>query len=301
VVVAQGFKTFLSRLAPLESETNARLRHTVSIYQAIVREFGRVQRPERIGSHSRQTAIRRYSDVDFLIRVPRAQALWGGQRVASTTTLRRLRETLEERFRDTSVHIDGPAVVAEFADGRDAVDVVPAIYEGTTGRDGYPVFLIPDGSGGWLRTSPHRHSRYILQQVVRSGGKLQAVVRFLKAWKFARTPEIPVVGFHIELLLAGSELCVGAKTYADCLLQAFSLLRHRRGSALLDPLGLFGPVPLARTPAQMESVLRSIDHAQSHAMAACLAQENGRVAEAFRQWNIVFNGDFPAPPGRFRT
>jgi len=295
-LVAAAFRTFLKRLEPLESETRARLRHLGSIYSAIRKEFGYVPRPERIGSHSRRTAVRRFSAVDLLVRLPRTQVTWGGRRVSSSTTLGRLRSTLEERFPTTWVHVSGPAVVVEFADGRDGVDVVPAVYVGPTGKDGYPVFDIPDGEGGWLRTSPQRHSKYILTENLRSRGKLVGVSRLLKAWKFVRTPEVPVVGFHLELLLAGSGLCAGAKSYADCLLETFSLLRHRRGAALLDPLSLFGSVPLSRTSLQVTRAMAAVDYAQAHTMAAFLAQEEGKVREAFRQWDIVFNGAFPAPP-----
>lgn len=186
--------------------------------------------------------------------------------------------------------------MVNFADGRDGVDVVPAVYVGPTGKDGYPVFEIPNGVGGWLRTSPQRHSKYILAENLRSRGKLVAVSRLLKGWKFARTPEFPVVGFHIELLLAGSGLCVGAKSYGDCLLQAFALIRYRNGAALQDPLGLFGPIPFARTIVQLGTALRGVEYAERHAKAAISAQERGNAREAFRQWGIVFNGSFPALP-----
>jgi hypothetical protein len=292
--VPEGIAEFLSRIQPREAEVNARKSHKRSIEGALASVFKKFNRLEVIGSHTRDAAIRYYSDVDYLAVLGKEDVSYGGTITQSSTVLRNVRDVLVGRFKATDVRIDGPAVVVRFQGGEGAVDVVPGYWNGTTPQDGYPMFAIPDANGWWLNTSPQRHGKYLGVKEVASGYKLSKTVRLLKAWKYARTPNVPFLAFHLELLLASEGTCEGAKSYGACLRDAFRLLRDRRGSALNDPLGISGRIPINYTDAKARDLVNHAAHAADHADAAHYAEAIGDLDEAFRQWRIVFNDAFPA-------
>ncbi len=276
----------------------ARQSHKRTIEQAVAAEFENYNSLTIIGSHTRDTAIHELSDVDYFAMLGVKDVIRAGSRVRSTTTLSRLKATLEVRFPTTPVRIDGPAVVVQF--GRGAVDVVPGIWVGTVGnpgladKAGYPLYEIPNGEGGWLQTSPRRHKKYLCDADDRAVSKLSRTVKLIKCWKYARSPSVPLLAFHLELLLASESVCVGPKSYAAMLLEAFQLLRDRAGEALEDPLDISGEIQAVRTRVQADALMNHADYAADHAERAVEAEDQGNVNEAFRQWDLVFNGEFPA-------
>lgn len=258
-------------------------------------EFGGFSKLLVIGSHTRETAIHVRSDVDYFAKLSTSDVTWGGNRVSSNTTLQRTKKALSARFYSTDVRIDGPAVVVGFGQGAGAVDVVPGVWAGTTETSPhYPVFEIPDVDGDWRRTSPERHTKYLRDEDVRSGHKLSKVIRLLKAWKYARSPKIPISGFHLELLLAQEQVCVGAKSYQRCLLDAFELICDREGEALEDPLDIAGEIAATNTDAQRWTLLERARHAADKATSAITAEDAGKIDRAFYYWKLVFNQDFPS-------
>ena len=114
ISVAQAFQDVLGAIEPLDSEVEALRSHRKTIRQAMRGEFAGFNRVEPIGSHTRGTAIRRHSDVDYLAVLGKSDVTRGGSRVSSTTTLGRVRSTLQLRFPRTAVRTDGPAVIVEF-------------------------------------------------------------------------------------------------------------------------------------------------------------------------------------------
>ncbi len=293
--VFDAIQRHLSRLEPSSSEVEKRKSHRRTIEQALTDEFSGFNELLVIGSHTRDTAIHLRSDVDYFAKLGSSDVAWGSSRVSSTTTLDRVKSALKSRFKNTEVWIDGPAVVVGFGQGAGAVDVVPGVWVGTTEMSPkYPVFEIPDGSGGWRRTSPQRHTKYLRDEDERSSYKLSKTIKLLKGWKYARMPKVPVSGFHLELLLASNGTCVGVKAYQNCLLDAFRLLRDRAGKALTDPVGVSGGVPAVATEAQRTALVDHARYAAEKASAAIDAELAGNINDAFRYWDLVFNNDFPA-------
>jgi hypothetical protein len=293
--VYEGIQQYLTWIEPSPSEVERRKSHKRTIIQALAAEFKHFNEALIIGSHTRDTAIHLKSDVDYFGKLGVGDVTWGGTRVYSTTTLARTKNALQLRFPNTDVWVDGPSVVVGFGQGAGAVDVVPGVWVTTTGTSPqYPVYEIPDSQGGWLRTSPQRHSKYLKDEDARSGWKLARTIKLLKAWKYARSPKVPVLGFHLELLLASESVCVGPKPYQICLLEAFRLLRDRGGAALNDPLGISGRIPATSTENQRAALASHARHAAEKAASAIEAELAGRIDEAFYYWKLVFNHDFPS-------
>jgi tRNA nucleotidyltransferase (CCA-adding enzyme) len=155
--VSNSFKTLLSRIQPLDSEIEAANGHISTIETRLSTAYD-VKKFLVTGSAARGTFIRGKSDIDLFVVVKRDNARWGGSYVTSTTMLDNLRKELEGRFRSTAIYKDVHAMVVDFADCR--VDVVPAFFAGMTDNN-WPLYSMPDGSGGWLQTCPDLHNAFM--------------------------------------------------------------------------------------------------------------------------------------------
>lgn len=292
--VATAFQELLGRIQLTPTATSLFDSHRTSIRATLTGAVGfDLNRLEPIGSFARQTAVRSTSDADLLAVVTRTSVSTGDWLQSSETVLSKFRSVLSKRFWRTDVLRDGQAIVVDFGDGSQPVDVVPAVWQSQTGLNNYPVHLIPDGSGGWMPTSPSSHNRYILDADRRAGGKLTYAAQILKYWCATRATRVPLSGFHVELLLASVGLCDGARSYSTITRDLFALLSRRGCAALIDPIGISGRIPAASSDAKRVSATRSVADAAEHADRALFAERLGNEVEALRQWNIVFNDGFP--------
>lgn len=289
--ISASFQTLITRLTPSPTELTRAKGHAESVRSRLQSSFN-LKKFLVVGSHSRDTAIRWYSDVDHFAVFSRDDFRWGDGYKSSNTVLDNIRGDLTQRFKQTPVYRDGPAVVVSFGQGDYSVDVVPAMFWEMHEKN-WPIYYIPDGNGGWLRTSPELHNKYIWDADQRSGGKLKRASQLVKYWRECRSPRIPIASFHLDLLLASQRVCEGAKSYAQCLTEAFGLLARRECRALQDPLGVSGNVSGVKTASQQEAACRAVIHAYDHASRALEAELTGKQQEARRQWNIVYNNEFP--------
>lgn len=286
--VINYFGSLIKRIQPLPSEVARAKAHGAQIRSRIDKSF-KLVKFLHTGSHERGTAIRYYSDVDYFAVVSRKDARWDDRYKSSDTFLTNLREALIERFPATAVSRSGQAVVIDFERGEFAVDVVPSIFWEIR-PPSTPIYLIPDGNGEYIDTSPYRQNSYIKTQDQSSGGKLRRTVQLLKFWRENRTSRIPLHSFHLEILLASNGVCTAQKPLSRCVYEAFRLLRNRECRALIDPLGISGYIKAANTETQIDNLIGAVDYAYNHALAAIETAEIDRdFVEACRQWDIVFN------------
>ena len=290
VVVQARFQKLLQRISftaatRLRSET-----HREGVTRRLRSSFV-TNRILLIGSSARSSAIPQASDTDLMVVLRVQEARWGDKLMSSSTVLDSVRNQLQGRYRMTEIGRDGQAIVIDFGDGERAVEVVPAVFEGF--RNNVPLYLIPDGQGDWMATSPEHHNRYIAKANARSGGKLKNVAKMIKYWRTCRISGISLSSFHVELLIADTGICSGVKTYGHCLFEPFRLLSTREVRALQDPLGISGLILAAKTNAQRERTLAAVNDSLAHATKALLAEQADKTDEAIHQWDSVFNGCFP--------
>lgn len=292
VQIPIAFNKLLNQLEPTQTGITKGKLHAQTIKKRLISSF-QLNNSFFMGSTVRETAIKGVSDVDLLAVFPRQMLKWGNGWISSDTFVRNIRSDLDMRFHATDVCRDAQAIVIHFGNGSEPVDVVPAVFHEFKTEHKVPVYLIPNGSGGWLETAPAAHNNYIKAANMKSGGKLRKTVQLLKHWRNSRTPSIPLSSIHIELLLASSGTCVGAKGYAQCLFEAFHLLHKRECRGLHDPVGLAGTLYAVKTEAQANRLVDSVEYALEHAAKAVIAETEKNWREALRQWNIVFNDAFP--------
>jgi hypothetical protein len=112
--------------------------------------------------------------------------------------------------------------------GRNRLNAVPAVFHSLKTAYKVPVYVIPDGDGGWLESAPQAHNNYIIAANTRSGGNCAERSSCSSIERNARTPSIPMSSIHLELVLAGTNVCAGAKGYSVCLRDCFALMHDRK-------------------------------------------------------------------------
>jgi hypothetical protein len=147
-----------------------------------------------------------------------------------------------------------------------------------------------------MPTSPQAHNKFIKDADERSRGRLKQVAKLIKFWRRCREPHIPLNSFHVEMLLADEDICATAKSYAVCFNNVLARLANRKCCGLQDPLKISGTIPAASTDDKRRRTLAAATSSANHAHKAIMAERSGDMAEAVRQWDLVFNYEFPKTP-----
>lgn len=279
----------MANVRPADSNLEAVRRHRRSIEQGLE---GRIDVADvrSIGSHARGTAVAGGSDADYLAIIRQDEATWGNDLKSSDTVLRRVQQALQDRHPQTPVTRDGPAVQVHFADG--TVDVVPAVWVGTAKDSGHPVYIIPDGDGGWMKTSPDLHAKHIRDADARAGGKLKPAARGLKAFRERNDRPVPLKGLYVEMAMAESGAAEGVgKPYTRILRDTLTWMARTNCADIPDPSGEGDAIRCASTPTQREHVRRQVHRAAERAERAVEAEDRGDHEEARRQWSLIYNDD----------
>mgnify|MGYP001221997355 CR=1 FL=1 len=293
MTIADSFETILDRCLFTQREALQLEGREKGVKRSLKARLP-IVKSRTIGSYARGSTIRQTSDLDVLAVLAvlsRDGVRRGGRRVRSSTVLDSVRLALSDRYPSTAIGRDGQAVVVAFAEGT-SVDVVPAVFAAPL-PSGRPVYDIPDGRGGWMRTAPGSHNQYIADADARSGRHLRSVAKLFKYWRWTRSTPVPINSFHVGLLMASEELCRVGTTNRYSFALTLERLASRRCAALDDPLAVSGLVPACNTPAKCRTALATVKTSARRAAAAVDAEHRGDHREARSLWRLVFNGRFP--------
>lgn len=283
--IAQGFTTFHSRITPSGHESGQAASHKTSITSRLETYYD-LKQLFYSGSANNGTSISRHSDVDLFAWIPTDKL-----KQNSATSLREIKECLQARFPNTSIYVDSPAVVLDFGAGDwDTAEVIPADY--VEQKDNKNVYEIPDGSGGWMRSSPSTHTSYVSYENTRLGKKLKPLIRFLKAWK--HYCNVPISSFYLELRATRWMECERSIVYDIDLCTILKKLDSCSLASIQDPKGISGYVPACATEAKKTEALSKLSTAKTRAEKAREAESTGNTSDAFYWWDKLFSGNFPS-------
>lgn len=242
----------------------------------------------RTGSFGNGTNVSGYSDVDYFAVIPRANL-----NANSAQTLSDLAETLRQRFPNTGVRVNTPAVKVPFGiNGSETTEVVPAYLTDPT-MLGFRGFRIPDGNGGWIFSAPESNDAYVQISDDRLANQVKPLIRLVKAWKFWRN--LPIKSFYLEMWIAHYAMSEGAIYFPIDLRNIFSRLYQSRLPVIVDPrfpdeAKFLQPVS---TPVQHAEALKAIGDAMQWATTAVTNYETHYRKTAFQEWDRIFSGKFP--------
>lgn len=283
--INEGFRTFHSRITPSSYESGKASSHRSSIERCLENSFDLIQLFYS-GSANNGTSISRYSDVDFFASIP-TQKL----KMNSSASLREIKECLQNRFPRTNIYVDSPAVVLDFGSGDwDTAEVIPADFIKLENNKN--VYDIPDGSGGWIKSSPSTHNSYVVSENKRLNKKLKPLIRFLKAWKYYCN--VPISSFYLELRATKWMESESSIVYDIDLCSILKKLDQCNLADLQDPKGISGYVKACSSDSKKDDALSRLNTAKIRAQKAREAEKSGNTAKAFEWWDKVFAGNFPS-------
>ena len=259
--VKNSFSTLVERIQPSEAEIKSAKQHIGSI-QARLNTVFEISSVRVTGSFARSTSISGFSDIDLFAVFRKDQFTRAGSVISSARVLEHIRQDLMDRYPNTPLGKDGMAITISYSDGQ-IVDVVPALFDSMF-KNKYPVYLIPDGAGGWMKTSPSLYDAYIKQADAQSGSKLTYVAQLIKYWRNRRPHTAPISSFHIEMVLASEDICKGVKSYGACLRDLFRSLASRDCRAIRDPYGISGYIAAVKTESQIEFANNAVRYSRDH-------------------------------------
>jgi hypothetical protein len=225
------------------------------------------------GSLRHGTGVAHWSDADYLVSLK-------GERPMATTTLNSVKDALAERFPSTIVKIRRPAVVCDFASGKETVEIVPAFTEDL----GY---WIPDPMGGWMRTHPKDHNSYVNEVNKKHSGGAKKLARLAKVWKYKRS--VPVSSCYLEMRAA--KYADGEKSwYMPVDLHRYlSWLQDLALAAMNDPTGLSSRFTACSSDSNKSDALSKLATAVTRARKAREFDEKGQDNAAIEQYKLLFN------------
>jgi len=283
--INQGFEAFHRKITPGSYETGKASSHKNSITRRLEDHFD-LKQLFYSGSANNGTSVSYLSDVDFFAKIP-ANKLKDN----SASSLREIKECLQGRYPNTSIYVDSPAVVLDYGAGVwDTAEVIPADYVGT--KESKNVYDIPDGGGGWIRSSPSLHNSYVTAENNRLGKKLKPLIRFLKAWKYYCN--VPISSFYLELRATKWMESEDSIVYDIDLKTILKKLDDVGLAAIQDPKGVSGYVNACSSDAKKKDALSKLSTARIRAEKARDAENAGNTRTAFDWWDEVFAGNFPS-------
>lgn len=284
--INEGFNDFNDHLKLVDSESEAVAKHRASIESCLKGNF-EMNRFFKTGSIGNGTNVNGYSDTDYFAGIPRENL-----KENSATTLRQVKETLEGRFFLTSdIHVDSPAVVIPFGTkASETTEIIPADYIRT--ENGVNIYDIPDGLGGWMKSSPKAHNDYVTNVNSNLSYKIKPLIRFIKAWKFYNN--VHISSFYLEMRTA--KFASGEKSilYSYDIRNIFRQLVDHSLSSMNSPSGIPGSIKACKSEADRTDALSKLNTALSRANKARDAEDAEKIDDAFYWWNLVFDNKFPS-------
>lgn len=148
-----------------------------------------------VGSYGRGTAIRGFSDLDMVFRLPyeyykKYESYQGN---GQSAMLQDVKKSLQNTYPNTDVGADGQVVVIHFTD-RICFEVVPVFINKAES------YTYPDANSGgsWKTTNPKPEIEAIASMDSKCNGNLKWLCRMMRAWK--NKWNVPMGGLLIDTL-----------------------------------------------------------------------------------------------------
>lgn len=269
---AKAWLADLTRLyTPTPTEFDAARGHRAAIEARLDTYIG-VHEMFEIGSLKQGTGVWNYSDADFLV------SLKGTRPDSPWTMLNKVKETLQDRFPNTLIVTQRPAVVCHFSDAD--VEVVPA-YKDMTG------YSIADPSDGWMSTYPKDHNRYVTEINQTHDGGVKNLARQIKIWKYLRN--VPVSSCYLEMRSA--KHMEGENSYSPLwdLYLSLKKMHDAELAAMNDPTGLSSRFGACSSESNRLDAMSKFATAVSRARKAKDFDKDGDDEKAIEQLKLLFN------------
>jgi len=207
-----------------------------------------------------------------------------------------VKSALQYTFHKTKgIEVNTPAVLIPFGYyASENLEVTPSQFKGmiNTILGNFPLYLIPDGRGEWMQSSPKAHNKYVTTIDTKLRGKLKPLIQLIKAWKYMN--DVPIISFYLELRITKLFENSIIFSYDEAVVEVLKHLYDKELSGIQDPMKVSGLIPATKTPNQRETALSKLTTALSRAEKAVAARKKDKIDDTFNWWNKLFNENFPA-------
>jgi hypothetical protein len=283
--VDEAFNIFIDRLVPSANERSKAAAHRQTIYNRLDNKFG-LYRMFESGSFKHGTGIAGKSDVDYFVSLKTTKPAY------ASSTLSAVRDALKERFPSTYIHTSRPAVVLEFGQGYERVEIIPAFFDASI-SDHEIRYDIPGVATEWMESTPEAHLKYVNACNNKAGviGGTKKLARLAKAWKYYGN--VPISSFYLEMRAAQYMATQSSIIYPLDICYFLNGLQRTLLADMNDPTGSTGRIKACSSEASYIDARSKLATAALRANKAVEMNTGARISGAFTQWDLVFNGKFP--------
>ncbi|MFN6476459.1 CBASS oligonucleotide cyclase [Nostoc sp. DedQUE07] len=236
------------------------------------------------GSYRRSTMISPLSEADvdiFIILDPTYYKLNG-----QTYLLDKVRHILLKKYPTTpKISRNGQAVTIRFTDFK--VDVVPAFHRNGGG------YIIPNCViSQWISTDPRKHIEIWSNANKAHNYDLIPLIKMIKGWNKKHSKLLN--SFHLESLVLKILNNIRIDSFSSGVRYVFDKARKEVINPVLDPAGYGGDIgAYLNTLNYISEVVNRLEAAYNRAIIAERLEQQGKIAEAYYQWQIIFGDYFP--------
>lgn len=170
-------------------------------------------------------------------------------------------------------------------------DIVPACeINGVSGC--VESFLIPDGSGNWMKTDPRIDKKNITDENQRHDSKFIPTVRLLKYWKELKYKNI--LSYYFETLaIQVFRHATPISNFQYAIYYFFKNCPSFLLASCPDPKGLGPNLDAGIDWNTKQNIVESMKYAADYSYNALVYEEKGMHKEAIFSWQQVFGKEFP--------
>lgn len=167
------------------------------------------------------------------------------------------------------------------------VDVVPAFY-----RQGGGYLIADSVSKAWIGTDPKKHIELSSAANTAHSGDLVPLIKMIKGWNVENGRYFR--SFHLEVLAQQIFNNVHISDYPFGVRYFFEHGINAIAQKNLDPAGYGDDVGKYITYSMVEEAQRRFTTAYKRAQRAEQAAGDGKMAEAYEAWKLIFGSYFPS-------
>ncbi len=285
--VASAFQEFEARLQ-LTPAQNQQLQTKVNTaHQSLASAFPTISdmpllQTKLIGSAAHGTIIRPVDDADLMAVFDDTSNVYENRyQNNSQLFIQRIRQALGQHRTQVTLGVRGQAVRLFYQSGG-YIDIVPAFKWNAGG------YIIPSGTGSWLRTDPDVQAAWFSQQHQQLGYQLIPMIQLLKRWNNEHGKQLR--SYHLGVVTANTFGSLN-NNRSDAVAKFFAWAPNYLDAQ--DPAGHSGALSSYLSVLGRVSLVSRLTEAARRANNALLAEAGGNHREAIRLWSIEFGTEFP--------
>lgn len=210
----------------------------------------------------------------------------------STKVLNKFKSSLAlvPNYRKADIKRNGVAVVLGLSSYDWVFDIVPSFPVNNYAGTATDYYIIPDGSGEWMRTDPRKDQDLITEVNKKHNGLLLPVIRFIKYWNTYRYSPPSLPSYYLEtMIITGLRYSFSSLTsIKSAIPTVFSNLRSAVLSSCPDPKGLGANLELAVGWDTRKKVSDVAGDMASYANMALDAENRSDHKTAIGYWAKIF-------------